>query len=176
MKHRLMIMFLSTAVILIQAGCEQSTPPVPPPNTSAIAFSCGNKAVTDIADEPPYSANYLERWQTHDGCEVRLDYVMSRNGGCIDGVKEILTGWPIGSTHDDHGYRIFIRDPEGKSSPLNARGFDPNANLPPSAEDTGLRQDGAAVWLVPGSDEFAWVGEAGTIERWPVQRSEIACL
>jgi hypothetical protein len=89
-----------------------------------------NTTATDLHAEADYSATYLYRWQTYDGCAVRLDYVMTRRGGCIAGVDEVLTGWPFGSTHDHHDYRVFVRDPSGASASKNAKGFDAHASLP----------------------------------------------
>gem|GEM_PF-5149548 len=138
-------------------------------------ISCADTTATDLAAEKSYSADYLHRWQTYDGCDIRLDYVMTRSGGCISGVDEILTGWPLGSTHDHHDYRIFVRDPQGTSARENAIGFDPQAPLPANTQDTGLRQDGAALWMIPGDDAFMWIVNGASVERWPKERSGFGC-
>jgi hypothetical protein len=139
------------------------------------AITCANTSATDLQAEADYSANDLYRWQTYDGCAVRLDYVMTRRGGCVAGVDEILTGWPFGSTHDHHDYRVFVRDPNGVSASKNAKGFDAHASLPPSAEDTGLRQDGSALWMIPDKSRSIWIVSSGGTERWPHESVQIAC-
>src|SRR5438046_135349 len=77
--------------------------------------SCSTKGGHDIGLEPPYSAGYLHRWQTADGCPVRLDYLMTRSGeGSCGGTRaaDLLIGWPLGTSSDGKGYRIYVRDPE----------------------------------------------------------------
>jgi YD repeat-containing protein len=56
--------------------------------------------LTDLDHEPHYSANYLERWETWDGCTLRLDVITTRHGGCIDGV-------------DNAGRQVSRTDPAG---------------------------------------------------------------
>ena len=138
------------------------------------AMSCADPRATQIDREPNYSANYLSRWQTFDGCDVRVDFVMTRSGGCFDGVDDVLMGWPLGGTNSHHNNRIFIRDPQGMTSHQAAAGFDPEALLPTAARDTGLRQDGVEMWMVPNKDDFIWlVGQ--TTERWPQERVRFGC-
>ncbi len=58
---------------------------------------------------------YLHRWQTRDGCQVRLGYIMTRTGGCIGGVDDLLIGWPLGAP-EEQGARIYTRDPNTTSA------------------------------------------------------------
>src|SRR4051812_21634343 len=79
---------------------------------------CSARDITNLSAEPSYSANYLDRWKTADGCPVRLDVLMTRRGKEACGgerVADILMGWPLGQVHSGsrpYPYRIYVRDPE----------------------------------------------------------------
>lgn len=149
---------------------DQATP------TAADAMSCADETAIDLSAEPDYSADYLHRWRTHDGCEVRLDYVMTRSGACFDGVDEILMGWPLGTTHQNpHDYRIFFKDPDGVTGTEAASNFDPDSSLPPHAVNTGLRWDGNGLWLVPGDDTSVWLASDDHVEYWPQELEAVVC-
>lgn len=150
--------------------------PVDSPTLLANAMTCADATAVNLDEEPHYSADYLHRWETHDGCEVRLDYVMTRTGACFDGVDEVLTGWPLGTTsRRPHEYRIFFRDPGGVTGVKTAADFDPDASLPAGAMDTGLRWDGNGLWIAPDDDTFVWLVGADHVERWPQENPGFGC-
>jgi hypothetical protein len=125
--------------------------------------------------EPNYTARYVEHWRTDDGCEVRLDYVLLRTGGCFEGVDDLLVGWPIGEPHaKPHDYRIFLRDPNG-TTPNEAR-LDADASIPTEARDSGLRWDGYSLWFSPEDDSAVWLMGRDHVERWPLQEPVFGCL
>jgi len=177
MRRQALRLIASVAsVVILPVACERSSSPISvPAHLTRGAITCADTTATDLQAEEDYSANYLYRWQTYDGCAVRLDFIMTRSGACVAGVDEVLTDWPVGLTHDHHDYRLFVRDPNGVSTPENAKGFDPHASLPPGAEDTGLRQGGSALWMIPQEAQFIWIVGSEGVERWPRERSQIAC-
>jgi hypothetical protein len=138
--------------------------------------SCPGPAgsITDLAAEPAYSATYLHRWSV-DGCPVRLDVLMSRDGGC--GPTDMVMGSPLGAVAEGASARIYVR---GDTSALGggAKGFQSDAALPLSATDTGFRQGVKELWMVPNDDAFVFIrsSDNGKIEAWPLDRSPIGCI
>jgi hypothetical protein len=131
-------------------------------------------SITDLASEPRYQANYLHRWTT-DGCLVRLDVLMTRTGGC--GPEDMLMGTPLGASTTSSSPRIYVR---GDTTAFGggAAGYNPNATLPASAVDTGFRQEGRELWIVPGDDSFVFVRSTadGHVEAWPRDLTPIGCV
>lgn len=148
---------------------------------STAADECGvSGSITDLSQEPGYSANYLHRWTTEDGCPVRLDVLMTRRGPDACGganVADILMGWPLGKSHADHrAFRIFARDPANiLHGPKISHAFDGDAELPADAIDTGFRQDEAELWMPPGDDAFVYLVYSDRTERWPHDPTPTGC-
>lgn len=162
------------AVAATGCGAKTESPPAAPSSLMASAFDCDMGSALNVDAEPDYTADYLERWSTHDGCDVRLDYVMTRVEGCFNGVDDLLIGWPVGGTHSKPGdYRIYLRDPGRVTA--NGVGFEPDTTLPDAARDTGLRWDGYSLWLIPEDDEAVWLQALDHTERWPIQDPEFGC-
>ncbi|HEV2755777.1 MAG TPA: hypothetical protein VG318_08380 [Actinomycetota bacterium] len=139
--------------------------------------SCENEAATDVSQEPDYSADYLQRWQTADGCDVRLDVAMTRTGGCYgDETADLLLGWPLGSSSEDDA-RIYVRDPRNRfGDAATSAAFREDTALPPDARDTWLRQHGSTqLWMVPGDDAFVYLVYPDDTERWPLDESPPGC-
>jgi hypothetical protein len=138
--------------------------------------SCPSPAgsITDLAAEPSYSAPYLHRWSI-DGCAVRLDVLMTRDSSC--GPTDLLMGTPLGASSESGGPRIYVR---GDTTGLGGRatGFQRDAGLPTSATDTGFRQGGNELWIVPGDDSFVFVRypQEGRVEAWPRDPAPIGCF
>jgi hypothetical protein len=158
---------IATVMLGACADPEQTRSANTPPDLMPGASSCSDTLATDVEQEPSYSADYLHRWHTHDGCRVRLDFVMTRRGACFDGVDDILLGWPLGTTHTHHDNRIYLRDPERLSGEESGEALQFDATLPGAAMNTGLRQENNKLWLIPGDDEFIWLVNEDSIERWP---------
>jgi hypothetical protein len=144
--------------------------------------ACGTPgSMTDLDEEPSYSANYLHRWTTREGCPVHLDILMTRRGADSCGgpkAADILIGWPLGSSHHDHQpYRIFVRDPHNVLRDAEtSSAFDDDAELPTDAVDTGYRQDGTELWMRPDDDAFVYLVLADRVERWPYDARPTGCL
>ena len=129
-------------------------------------------SLVDLSAEPRYSADYLHRWTTREGCPVRLDVIMTRQGADACGgerVADILMGWPLGESHARHRpSRIFVRDPNGVvADRQTSAAVDADAELPEDAVDTGYRQDGRALWMRPDDGSFVYLVSGDRVEAWP---------
>ncbi len=65
----------------------------------------------------------------------------------------------------DVGGNLYFRDPAGVMDEWTVTPFEPDADLPAGAVDTGYRTGEWSLWLVPGAD--AYLVSPSTIERWP---------
>ena len=63
------------------------------------------------------------------------------------------------------GGNVYFRDPQGVMGEWTKTKFEPHAQLPPSATDSGYRSGKWSLWLDPGKD--AYLVFNGTVERWP---------
>ena len=137
--------------------------------------TCDNEQATDLKQEPGHAEDYRQRWQTADGCEVRLDVVMTRTGSCYGPATGVVVmGWPFGTARDE---RAYVRDPGNVFGDSRVAGLvREETALPPDARDTLLRQYGTPqIWLVPGDDSFVYMVYADRIERWPLDPSPPDC-
>jgi hypothetical protein len=74
----------------------------------------------------------------------------------------------------DVGGNLYFRDPAGVMDVWTATRFDPDADLPAGAVDTGYRSADWSLWLDPGGDAF--LVSPATIERWPRSTNQdLAC-
>lgn len=160
-------MLVALMLGVVVAGCGSAAEPQSENSLMPDAMSCADATATDIGAEQNYSAGYLYRWQTFDGCDVRLDFAMTRMGGCYEDVDDILIGWPLGTTHSHHDYRVYLRDPGLVTGVKSAKDFERDATLPDGALDSGLRQEGSELWMVPGQDGSIWLVSSDHVERWP---------
>ncbi|MFN2587831.1 MAG: hypothetical protein ABR613_06925 [Actinomycetota bacterium] len=141
-------------------------------------ITCDDEEATDLSLEPDYSAGYLQRWHTADGCDVRLDVVMTRTGGCYGGdTADLLLGWPLGSSSEGAS-RIYVRDPENAfGDAATSEAFRADAHLPSGARDTLLRHlyGPPQLWMVPGDDSFVYIVYQDHTERWPLDETPPGC-
>ena len=155
---------VAIAIVVLMLGCDGDSEPK---RRDAQESTCEG-APLDLSEEPKYSADYLVRWQTAEGCPVRLDYAMTREGACFDRVDEILLGWPPLTSSQEGDSRIFVRDPSNRGrDPRTAAAYDPDTELPGGAQDTGLRQRGAELWWDGEEGEFVFLVHEDHTERWP---------
>jgi hypothetical protein len=136
-------------------------------------------SITNLSAEPRYSANHLHRWSTSDGCALRLDVLMTRQGEDACGgeeVADILMGTPLGASTERSEARTFIRDPNGiLTNRRTSEAFDADAELPPNAKATGFQQDDYELWMLRGKDDFVYlVDEEGNVEAWPRPRGPVS--
>jgi hypothetical protein len=134
--------------------------------------------ITDLSLEPRLSADYLHRWATTDGCAVRLDVLMTRQGEDSCGgeeVADILMGQPLGTSTSESKSQTFIRDPQQiLTNRETSQAFDADAQLPAAAEDTGFHQDGLELWMRPRDHSFVYLVNEDGVEAWPQATGQIA--
>jgi hypothetical protein len=130
--------------------------------------------VTDVATEPPdwrQNADYLP-WTDREACLLRIDVLAERPGPehCdSERASVLITGRPLGARYtnaaDDTEY---VRDPEGvfDDAALTA-GFDPDAEVPATAVDSGYRRGDLALWHDPTDPSAIWIVGPDHTERWP---------
>jgi hypothetical protein len=163
---------LATALVSIVSGCTSDEGSG---GTKAATGGDCSGAIFHLDEEPNYSADYLFRWETENGCPVRLDVAMTRRGACFNAVDEILLGWPPLSVMEGGDARIFVRDPSNRfRDRKTADAYDPTADLPADAEDTKLRQDGAELWADANGDAIYLVNNDHT-ELWPLDETTPGC-
>ena len=158
------VLFALTALLL--ASCSTRS-----------ASSCveDHGAVADIEQEANYSSDSVERWGYEDGCDVRLDVVMTRVNGCA-GVSEILLGWPPVRVSNEENNRIFVKDPRNRARDKDvAESFETLDELPDDATDTGLRHEGQELWVDEMDDSSVYVVSGGLIQSWPHDENRIVC-
>ena len=86
-------------------------------------------------------------------------------------------GWPLGQDASDSSEsRQFFRDPQRVVFPKGSlrAAFDPNVDLPVTAQNTGYQTEFMELWLDPNQDSAAYLRFAEHAERWP-RGDDIAC-
>lgn len=156
----LLILGVVSSLVFVGAGVMLLT------DDSGEPRECESRAgsVTDLDSEAPYSADYLHRWHTPDGCLVRLDVVMLRAPGsdfhCAPWPPEIVLG------AEGRNY-VGSADPEWWHESIQD-GFSADAELPDGAVDSGFRRERTELWITPDDDSAVYlVGPEGNVERWP---------
>lgn len=130
-------------------------------------------SVIDVSSEPDWRqyADYRE-WTDADGCPVRIDIVAERPGPDHCGWEDadvLIVGDPLGEPYTSPSDTLhFVRDPNGVFGvPQLSEGFEPDADLPDNAVDSGFRRDGVSLWHVPGDQSQVWLVSDTSIEKWP---------
>lgn len=70
--------------------------------------------------------------------------------------------------------RQYVRDPAGVFEVQLVIPYDPNADLPADASDTGYRRDDRQLWL-SAAQTVAYVVAGDHIEAWPSTVTETWC-
>jgi hypothetical protein len=131
------------------AGCSDDADSVP-----AACSSPEPGSETDVAHEPDFAyPEQLRRWVNADGCPVRGDVVMWRQGACGD-----VGG--VALEYQSAENQIF----SGVSGPREQAD-----SLPSDAIDTGysLQDDHTKLFLAADGSNAYLVFEDGHIEVWP---------
>lgn len=138
---------------------------------------CSSDAATDLSREPDFSAHNLARWTTKNGCQVRLDVLMTRMESChVKDARDLVVGTPLGKSQMTSDARVYVRDPRnGFGDATISEKFRSNVTLPSGATDTGYRQGETQLWVVPGSSAFVYLVDRERVERWPLDRSPPGC-
>ncbi|MDQ3956826.1 MAG: hypothetical protein M3273_00735 [Actinomycetota bacterium] len=115
-------------------------------------------------DEIPEDSNVINAITGPDHCDWQSAVMMH-------------VGWPPGhDAADASESRQYLRDPEGvfpRESLMTT--FDPDVDLPESAEYTGYRTDFMELWLAERDEAAAYLVFADHVERWPRAEEVIAC-
>lgn len=158
-----------------------SVPTTAPSAVGAAVCDAPEGSVNDVATEPDWRqfAEYRE-WTTADGCLIRIDVIADRDGPeqCgFEDARVIITGTPVGSRYTDASDDAeYIRDPDNVFGDADtAAAFDPNAELPAGAEDTGFRQGETQLWVDPSDESAIYLLLEATIERWPLDPEPTPC-
>lgn len=82
---------VSAFTLVMMAACtanDSTAPSSNGPADVASAKSC-DAVEHDLSKEPNYPVDYIHRWTTAEGCDVRLDVLMTRQGknACVDGER-----------------------------------------------------------------------------------------
>lgn len=166
---------------------DPSTPAVGPTTTSpanlgAVICDSPPGSATDVASEPDWRRyGDYRAWTTADGCLVRIDVLADRPGPDHCGwqtARVIIATIPIGKRYSNEGNAAsYVRDPDNVfGDPATAAAFDPNAELPPGAADTGFRQGPTELWTDPADGGSAiYLVTGRTVERWPFDPRPAVC-
>ena len=164
----------------------ESTPAVEPttsPDRGAVICDSPTGSVTDIANEPDWRRyGDYRAWTTADGCLVRIDVPADRPGPDHCGwqsARLIIATIPIGKRYSNEGNAAsYVRDPDNVfGDPATVTAFDPDAELPAGAVDSGFRQGATELWTDPADGGSAIYLVAGTtVERWPLDPRPAVCM
>ncbi len=92
------------------------------------------------------------------------------------GVHYLHLPWPLTGPGAGTTGRQFARDPGRHFSAAFAPGFARDVELPADAVDTGLRNDGIALWTSAAGDRVFLVGSGpGAGEQWPATPYAVGC-
>jgi hypothetical protein len=170
------------ALSLTLVGCRASAglvadagPSEPSSAATAKPHACSApiNSPLDVASEPPFriQAAY-EKWTDKQGCLVRIDVLFERPGPARCNFQEtrvIGVGTPFGARYASAAdSQQYVRDPNGVyKNPALVAGFNPMADLPGSAQDSGFRRGDWELWLDPQEPSGIYLKRGRLIERWP---------
>lgn len=171
----------------ILVGCGGSTPSPTRDgvSTDAPPVICPARegSVVDVASEPDWRQHADYRpWTTADGnCLIRIDVIADRQGPAHCGwqaARVIVTGIPVGARYaDDRNDAVYVRDPDDVfDDPATASAFDPDADLPEGAVDTGWRQGDTELWIDPADVTAIYLRLGTSTERWPLDTEPAGCM
>jgi hypothetical protein len=181
-RRRGAVLALAAAVAVIGAlvavRTQQPGRLVTQPTNQAEGKECdaSEGSSIDVKHEPAWRLHGDYRpWTDQDGCLLRIDVLAERSGAAHCGWEQasvMMAGRPLGSRYTTPEDAVeYVKDPNGVFGLRDlAQEFDPDAELPGGAVDTGFRRAGSALWHVPGDQTAVWVVAATGIERWPAGR------
>ncbi|MEO8246885.1 MAG: hypothetical protein ABI622_07150 [Chloroflexota bacterium] len=184
MGRRLAWTTMLTLLLLPACAAGNPSPTGGPPPTPPPPHPCQARAgsVTDVASEPDWRqyADYTP-WTTPDGCLLRIDVIADRPGPShcdMQAARVIITGRPVGAPYSTEADTAqYVRDPQDVfGDPQTAAAFEPDADLPPDAVDTGYRQASSSLWVVRADPSSIYVVDGDTTERWPLDPEPAGCV
>ena len=154
------------------AALEGTRQTAPPGCTTPASDLDGESLATNLQGK-------AARLVDDEGCPVRIDIASMRtlpaDDHCWPGVTIAVVLIPPGSTaaEDRHSY---LRDPDGMTGRHTvARPFEPDAQLPPGAVDTGYSRQGRRIWVDPLDKDVLYVVDADGVEAWPRLSEQLFC-
>ena len=72
------------------------------------------------------------------------------------------------------GKAVYVRDPQPDLAKYFAHPYQPHAELPGNAVDTGFRRDGQRLWLSQDK-QLAYVGTHSDVQAWPRTIKPLLC-
>lgn len=130
---------------------------------------------TDLSAEPAHwlaFGTYL-RWTDTDGCPVRIDVISHIRGAghCNWQAAEFITiGNPLGASFasglSPETTNRYVWDPTGVLPDGPYGDTLASAELPSSADDTGFRREGAALWLNADDESVLYRVRGEVVEIW----------
>ena len=132
--------------------------------------------------EPPWRqfADY-RLWSTAgSGCLLRIDVIGDRPGPEHCGFQDarvIITGIPVGARYSDPTDAAeYVRDPGNVlGDAATASAFDPVAELPEGAVDSGFRHEATDFWVNPMDPSAIFLVTGEVVERWPRDSTPTIC-
>lgn len=170
-------------LVVTVSGCTGASPSASSTSTQTPAgtFPVTCAGAIDVTTEPNWRqyADYRP-WTTADGCLVRIDVLADRPGPAhcgYEAARVITTGVAIGARYtDESSSATYVRDPTNVfGDPITAAAFDPQATLPGSAVDTGLRQGATQLWVDPTHPSAIYLVSGASVERWPLDPNPAGC-
>lgn len=110
---------------------------------------------------------FITVWTDTDGTAVATDVITSYQGAAHCDWESV--------TFLRFSGRQFVRDPAGRLTDEVVTPFDPRAELPGDAEDTGLRDGAAELWTSPSDGRRVFVVTPDGTEAWPATEGRIGC-
>ena len=157
-------------------------PSTAPTDTVAVICDAPTGSATDVAGEPDWRRYGEYRvWTTADGCLVRIDVLADRPGPEHCGwqsARVIVAAIPVGKRYSNEGNAAnYVRDPDNVlGDRATAIAFDPNADLPRGAIDTGFREGATELWTDPADGGSAiYLVTPTSVERWPLDPQPAVC-
>ena len=116
-----------------------------------------------------------------NGCLIRTDIAsmetLPATAHCYAGLSFATIGTPFGSSIASTSARTYVRDPDGDLAPGGAQGeFDPDAQLPATATNTGFSSDGQSIWIDSADDAVLYVVRSDHVEAWPRLTQPLGCM
>jgi hypothetical protein len=160
--------FDALAVAALEGTRERTLPRCPKPESDL--------------DQESEVDNYFgsrARMYDRDDCPLRRDVAtMDTNDAdhhCWPNLTTLVIGTPLGATYAEGTGRVYARDPDNTLyNP--ALDFDRDADLPPSAHDTGYHREDRSLWIDEADEERVYiVYDDGHVESWPRDRKPRVC-
>ena len=174
------------ALLIFIASCAGPLPSAPesPPGSATAPRVCAGRegSVVDIATEPPWRefSDYRDWWTADGGCLLRIDVIADRQGPEHCGYEKarvMITGIPVGNRYTNQRDAVeFVRDPDNAQRDAEtSAAFDPDAQLPDVAEDTGYRTTETELWVDPTDGSGVYLVRGDRVERWPRDPTPAVC-